>query len=306
MSETSQPSIHDSKSETGLEKLNHVQWSTNDYKIFIPTGRTCNVLTPGVYDILHSSNTGIYFQKIPINTDNIIRFPDSTSDIIVNEIKSFWEKEHVFKEFNLLYKRGIILYGPPGGGKSCTIQLIMKDVVERKGVVIRFTHPSIYNEGMRALREIQPDLPVVTIMEDIDSTIQCYNESDVLNILDGVNQLNKIVYIATTNYPEQLGARVICRPSRFDKRFEIGPPSAAARLVYFKHLIGGRDLEEINLEQWVEDTEEMSLAHLRELFIAVVILKNSYKDAIALLRDMMKEVDVKKYDQMGFLSHKKG
>jgi len=138
MGETGQPSIHDSKSETGLEKLNHVQWSTNDYKIFIPTGRTCNVLTPGVYDILHSSNIGIYFQKIPINTDNIIRFPDSTSDVIVNEIKSFWEKEHVFKEFNLLYKRGIILYGPPGGGKSCTIQLIMKDVVERKGVVIRF------------------------------------------------------------------------------------------------------------------------------------------------------------------------
>lgn len=304
MSETSQPSIHDSKSETGLEKLNHVQWSTNDYKIFIPTGRTCNVLTPGVYDILHSSNIGIYFQKIPINTDNIIRFPDSTSDIIVNEIKSFWEKEHVFKEFNLLYKRGIILYGPPGGGKSCTIQLIMKDVVERKGVVIRFTHPSIYNEGMRALREIQPDLPVVTIMEDIDSTIQCYNESDVLNILDGVNQLNKIVYIATTNYPEQLGARVICRPSRFDKRFEIGPPSAAARTVYFKHLIAGRDLEEVDLEQWVRDTEDMSLAHLRELFIAVVILKNPYRDAVLLLKDMLKEVDVKKYDQIGFLSKK--
>ena len=35
MGETGQPSIHDSKSETGLEKLNHVQWSTNDYKIFI-------------------------------------------------------------------------------------------------------------------------------------------------------------------------------------------------------------------------------------------------------------------------------
>lgn len=304
MGETGQPSIHDSKSETGLEKLNHVQWSTNDYKIFIPTGRTCNVLTPGVYDILHSSNIGIYFQKIPINTDNIIRFPDSTSDVIVNEIKSFWEKEHVFKEFNLLYKRGIILYGPPGGGKSCTIQLIMKDVVERKGVVIRFTHPSIYNEGMRALREIQPDLPVVTIMEDIDSTIQCYNESDVLNILDGVNQLNKIVYIATTNYPEQLGARVICRPSRFDKRFEIGPPSAVARAVYFKHLIAGSDLEEVDLEQWVRDTEDMSLAHLRELFIAVVILKNPYKDAVLLLKDMLKEVDVKKYDQIGFLSKK--
>jgi len=157
---------------------------------------------------------------------------------------------------------------------------------------------------MRALREIQPDLPVVTIMEDIDSTIQCYNESDVLNILDGVNQLNKIVYIATTNYPEQLGARVICRPSRFDKRFEIGPPSAVARAVYFKHLIAGRDLEEVDLEQWVRDTEDMSLAHLRELFIAVVILKNPYKDAVLLLKDMLKEVDVKKYDQIGFLSKK--
>ena len=282
-------------------KLTYTQWATSDCKVFMPTGHTRKGLIPGVYDIHSSPQLGIYFQKIPVNTDNIIRFPDSASDMVLEEIKNFWEKEDVFKEFELLYKRGIMLYGPPGGGKSCTIQLIMKDVVQRGGVVIKFTSPSLYTEGMRMLREIELNLPVVTIMEDIDSIIQCYSESEVLNILDGVNQLNKIVYLATTNYPEMLGPRIINRPSRFDKRFRIGAPSAESRKVYFKHLINGRDLE-IDLEKWVKDTEDMSIAHIRELFIAVIILGNSYDSALTLLKEMKEDIDEREYGKVGFHS----
>jgi DNA replication protein DnaC len=52
----------------------------------------------------------------------------------------------------LTYKRGIILWGPPGSGKSSTIQIIMKDVVERDGIVIRFGNPSIFTDGMRRFK----------------------------------------------------------------------------------------------------------------------------------------------------------
>lgn len=126
-------------------------------------------------------------------------------------------------------------------------------------------------------------------MEDIDSIIDSYNESEILNILDGVDQINKVVYLATSNYPERLGQRVLNRPSRFDKRFKMGHPKKDSRKVYFNHLIDKETQKEykIDIEKWVEDTEDMSIAHLKELFIAVCILGNSYEESIETLRNMI-------------------
>lgn len=267
------------------------QWSTADGSKFFPSSQTAKVLTPGVYDICTSQNMGIYFQKTPVLTTGIITFPETTSAKVVSEIQKFWEKEEIFRKYNLTYKRGIILWGPPGSGKSSTIQLIMRDVVERQGVVIKFGHPNLFIEGIRRFKEIQPDTPIVVLMEDLDSILEAYEESSVLNILDGVNQIEKVVFLATTNYPEKLGARIINRPSRFDKRFKIDVPNAESRKIYLEYIIGKEivsDLQ-IDLNLWVKDTEGFSIAHLKELFTAVVILGDSYKSALKSLVSMKED-----------------
>lgn len=264
----------------------YVQWSSSDGKMFIPSSKTQDKLTPGVYEIMSSPNIGIYFEKIPVLTTGLLRFPETNSESVVEEIQKFWKKEHLFKQYKLTHKRGIILWGPPGSGKSCTIQLIMRDVVEREGVVIKFTQPWLFCEGIRKFREIQPDTPVVVLMEDIDSILEVFNESEVLNILDGVNQIDKAVFLATTNYPEKLGARIINRPSRFDKRFKIGHPNAESRRIYFEYILGPKNVDNFNVKQWVKDTKDFSIAHLKELFTAVVILGDSYESALKSLRLM--------------------
>lgn len=176
-------------------------------------------------------------------------------------------------------------------GKSCTVQLIIKDVIDREGIVIKFNHPGLFVAGVRALREIQPETPVVVIMEDIDAILENYCESNVLNILDGCEQIDKMVFLATTNYPERLGARIINRPSRFDKRFKIGHPNAESRRLYFESLMKGnmRDLD-VDLEEWIRDTKGFSLAHLKELFVAVCILGDDYKATIRTLESMKEKV----------------
>jgi len=269
--------------KTGL-----IQWSTSDNQKFVPTSNTSAKLCPGVYEIKFSTSLGYYFQKLPVLDKGLIRFPNTTSDKIIDEIQKFWEREELFKEYKLNYQRGILLYGQPGGGKSCVIQLAVKDIIDRNGIVIKFTNPEAFNEGVRMFREIEPDTPLVVIMEDLDTTIQRYNESDVLNILDGVDQIQKVVYLATTNYPEVLGERIINRPSRFDKRFKIDYLDAESRLIYFKHIIGEERIASLNidLDLWVKDTEEFSIAHLKELFTSVIILGNDYEEALETLKDM--------------------
>lgn len=282
----------------------YCQWSTADNIIFKPTTKTCDKLIPGVYEIDMSPNVGLFFEKIPVRTEGLIRFPDSNSDAVIDEISKFWDREHIFKQHDLIYKRGIFLWGPPGSGKSCTLQLIMSDVVSRNGIVIRFDDPELFLDGMRAIRKIQPDMPVVVIMEDIDSIIEEHSESEVLNILDGVNEVHKVVFLATSNYPDKLGKRIVNRPSRFDKRFKIGMPNKASRQIYFEHLfekVSPEDKIRLNLdaEQWAKDMHDLSIAHMKELFVAVCILGDDYKEAVKTLQNMKENIDDKEYN-LGF------
>ena len=282
--------------------ISYKQWSSSDGTIFFPTGKTVRKLKPGVYEI-DRCQQGLFFEKIPVRTEGLLKFPDTKSEGVVHEVQKFWDREEVFRKYELTYKRGIILYGPPGSGKSCTVQLIMADVVERGGVVIEFHSPELFIDGLRKLRQIQPDTPVVTVMEDIDALLEMHNESEILNILDGVNEVDKVVFLATTNYPEKLGHRIINRPSRFDKRFRIGFPTEASRRMYFEHLIGRDNVTEldIDLDKWVKDTDKFSIAHLKELFVAVVILGDKYGDSVKTLQAMKEEVKDKDYpDHMGF------
>ena len=279
----------------------YCQWSTNDNRIFVPTTQTVNLLSPGVYEIGTSHSIGLFFEKIPIRTEGLIQFPDSNSDAVVSEIAKFWEREDVFTKYELIYKRGILLWGPPGSGKSCTLQLIIDDVVKRGGIVIRFDDPELFLDGMRALRKIQPDTPVVVMMEDIDSIIEVTSESEVLNILDGVNEVYKVVFLATTNYPDRLGGRIVNRPSRFDKRFKIDMPNKASRKLYFEHLFNksGDDVNDYDIDKWADDMKGLSIAHMKELFVAVVILGDDYEQAIDVLHHMQEDIDDREYN-MGF------
>lgn len=267
------------------------QWTSSDGVRYFPAGKTQPRLEPGVYEIKTCSN-GIYFEKIPVKTEGLIEFPETNSQKVVAEIQNFWGKESVFESQGLAYKRGIILWGPPGSGKSCTIQLVIADVTEKRhGVVFKLnTEPALFLEGVRIFREVQPHTPIVILMEDIDALIHTYDESEVLNILDGVDRVEKVVFLATTNFPEELGERIMNRPSRFDKRFKMPHPKAKSRRTYFEHLIGRGTVDKpVDLDKWVKDTENMSIAHLKELFIAVCILGEDYKETIDTLRAMVEE-----------------
>lgn len=278
----------DAEEKDNFRLSNVVQWSTGDDWRFIPSGKTKAALPPGFYNINQAPGIGIYFEKTPLKTEGLLRFPQANSDRVVSEISKFWNREEIFKQFKLVHKRGILLYGPPGSGKSCTIQLIMKDVVDREGIGVNFTNPFIFMEGIRLLRAIQPNTPVVVLMEDLDEILSRFSESDVLNVLDGVELLNKIVFIGTTNYPQELGPRIVNRPSRFDKRFKIGHPNEESRTIYLEHLFREHpDLRaKYDLAKWVADSEGFSLAHLKELFVAVVILEDDYEGAIKTLSSM--------------------
>lgn len=264
-----------------------VQWTTTDNSAFFPAARSVHALTPGLYEMHMTPDGRLFFNQVDIATEGLLTFPETASQKVTKEIETFWNREELFKDYKLSFKRGILLWGPPGSGKTCTIKLAINDLIKRKGVVIKFCRPEIFAEGMRIFREIQPKTPVIVLMEDIDSILDHYCESDVINILDGVDMIEKVCFLATTNYPEKLGERILNRPSRFDKRFHIGMPSEESRRIYLKNLLNGK---KIDIEKWVKDTENFSIAHLKELFVAVCILEDEYSEALKTLKEMSDKI----------------
>lgn len=262
------------------------QWMTDDDTQFCPAGKTVKELPPGMYAIFEDPRRGIVFDKVPIKTQGLLKLSGTDSSEVCSEISDFWGKEDRYRAHKIAYKRGILLWGPPGTGKSCTLQLVVEDVVARGGICVIFDDPYAFRRAMRRFREIQKDTPVVVIMEDIDSTIEEFSETEVLNILDGLENVDKMVFLATTNHPEKLGHRICNRPSRFDRRFKIDFPTKDDRRTYLESLNVEGILDATKIRKWVKDTEGFTFAHIKELFVSVAILGNQYNSALDGLRRM--------------------
>lgn len=275
------------------------QWASHPGGKYTPTMPTVSKIPPGFYEIGYDGHIGVYFEKKRVSTDELYQLPSLELTDIINDIETFWKKSEKYKEYGFLHKRGILLYGDPGTGKSGIIQLCTKYLVDQmEGIVINLTNGDQldwYSQVVGSFRSIEPDRPIIVILEDIDGIAGegSWSTSMLLNLLDGVKQIENVVYIATTNYPQKLEERITNRPSRFDRRYEVGMPSEEVRRSYLLHKLNTEDLKEINIDEWVRRTDKMSLAHLRELVISVVAMGNSFESTIDRLNGLKKTPSIK-------------
>jgi predicted AAA+ superfamily ATPase len=303
--------------EDDLESIDthtHTQWSVLQNDQFAPSYVSISHVPSGLYEMKWNSSLQTWvIAKQALNIDELYELPSPEIESILSDIKIFWRKRETYKEYNFVHKRGILLYGDPGCGKSGIIQLCVKNLIEEEnGIVINIKEDEDFKafvEFVPTIRTIEPERPLIVILEDIDSLAgeDRYSTTKLLNILDGVKQIENVVYIATTNYPEKLQERITNRPSRFDRRYEVQMPSRAIRESYIKNKLSDDDLKNINLEEWLDSSEDMSLSHLKELVISVIVMGKDFKESLATLNALSDKPKIKggkKKSGIGFSSSK--
>lgn len=259
------------------------QWGRVGSKSFKAFSVTHTKLPPGCYTITEDRNDGspLFIEKT-LKTDTILRFKDGLSNTFLKEIDDFWDKEEAFKQNGFLHRRGYLLYGTQGTGKSSIVWQVAKDVVDRGGIVFVCDVPRFFTKGLSVFRDVESKRPIVCVFEDIDAIIGKFGESEILSLLDGDSQIDRVINIATTNYPEKLDKRIVSRPRRFDRVMKIEVPSDEVRIAFLKAKLP----KSANFNEWKRKTKGLSFAALTEALISVLCLGNKLDATVEILKEI--------------------
>lgn len=269
---------------TGSSKLerHYMQWlkSSNSFK---PVGDVVlqATLPPAAYQV-QSSMEGIYFERVEPKTDNLMIFEKSSMQKVVEEIDRFWNQKAAYDALGLMHNRGILLYGPPGTGKSICLQQVSELMVTRGDVVFFTKSASTIAEGLKALRQIEPDRRAVVAFEEADELAR-YDESSLLRLMDGDMKLDKVLFLGTTNYIDRMSPRML-RPGRFDKKVYVAPPTMEQRVQYLT-VKAGKVATPAQIEDMARKTDGLSFGHLRELVAGVFAIGDPMPEVLARLRE---------------------
>ncbi len=261
-----------------------IQWKVAAPGVFEACGTTYRTLPSGAYGCILNQFGDPQLVTKDLQVDDLIDFANSLPSKILAEIDSFWSLGDKFKRYGYLHRRGYLLYGPQGSGKSSMVHQVVHRVIKAGYLAVFCEHPGLLTRAMEVFRKVEPNRPLVCLFEDIDAIIEIHGDSELLQWLDGSHQIDKVINIATTNYPERLDRRIVSRPRRFDRIIKIEAPAEEIRRVYFSKKLP--DLPQEDLDKWVKMTDGLSFAALAELVISVVCLGNSLEDSIQVLRHL--------------------
>ena len=214
--------------------------------------------------------------------DDVILHPEMKKALI-NDVEGFFDNEAEYREFAVPFKRGIILHGSPGNGKSLSIKALMHSLSSRPNPI-----PTLYvksfagcHNDFYAIREVfekaRETTPCLLVFEDLDSLVKEKFRSFFLNEVDGLEDNDGLMIIGSTNYLERLDPSITKRPSRFDRKYHFTLPAHAERVRYAEYwrskLIKNRKVDfPDGLASAIADlTDGFSFAYLKEAFITSLL-----------------------------------
>ena len=160
-------------------------------------------------------------------------FSEDVQNAIETSIFTPIEKSQKCRELKIPLKRGILLSGPYGTGKTLASNVSAKKCIDNGWTFLYCQHADELGEMVRFAKHYEP---AVIFCEDIDREVEgerTVEMDDILNIIDGIeSKHSEIMIILTTNHVENIN-KALLRPGRLDAVINVLPPDskAAQRLV---------------------------------------------------------------------------
>jgi hypothetical protein len=212
----------------------------------------------------------------PVTWDDI-SLPEPARKLILANTVGMLEKRELYRRHGVPLKRGVLLHGEPGTGKT----MIGKALAGMNLATFLWVTAADVSDTarMKRLFELARELsPTILFLEDLDLYAGERGENlvggpalgELLGQMDGLADNDGLIFIATTNDLNAIEPAVRERPSRFDVVLEIGPPDRAGRRQILSRLLQSAEPGEERLDSAADLTAGLTGAQLREIaFLAL-------------------------------------
>jgi cell division protease FtsH len=264
-------------------------------------------------------NGGIDFLAVKDKSwDSVVLDFKIKTEIKANTI-GFLQQSECWIKYGIPLKRGVLLAGEPGTGKTIICKALM---AEADGITCITTNAYGLNEDeyITLLYELAQDLcPCIVFIEDIDLIGQNRMEFgyqsgpallSLLAVLDGIEEKRNIVTVATTNCLETLDKALSQRPSRFDRIIKLSVPLVEQRRELIRHICLHIPLDEEVQEYIALKTENCTPAYVQEIVYGLVIQQPATQNELRFSHDevdyLISSITNKNRHRIGFTANGTG
>jgi len=234
---------------------------------------------------------GVKVHRLGSLTRDDVILPPGTLELLDRNVLGFVANRAALGRFEMSTKKGLLFYGPPGTGKTHTIRYLAGSLPDHTTFLIAAEQVGQLSEYMTLARLLQPSLVVV---EDVDLIARQRTEqhnaatesllNKLLNEMDGLTEQSDILFILTTNRPEDLEAALASRPGRIDQAIEFPLPDEIGRGKLIRLYARGIIVSDELVAEIVRRTRGVSAVFIKELMrrSAQFHLTNNGTDILAL------------------------
>lgn len=220
------------------------------------------------------SGTGsqsLKFHHIPTITRDQIILPEGLLRRIEKQTVDVGQYSQALKNAGRKLKRGILLHGKPGTGKTMTAMYLASAMKERTVMLVTGRGQGLIQRTCFFARWLEPAMVIIEdvdlIAEERSSQNQCNTGVllELMNEMDGLSDDVDVLFVLTTNRPEILEPALAARPGRVDQAYEVPLPDADCRKRMFDVYSKGLTVKVENMEVFIKRTAGASGAFIGEL-----------------------------------------
>jgi hypothetical protein len=191
---------------------------------------------------------------------------DAQKQQIITTVNGFLASKELYAKRKVPWKRGLVFWGPRGNGKTSALKVIMSIYDQLKPVTIQAGHSAMDEVLDDAFQYAADHAPALLFFEDLQELMQEIDTSHFLQLLDGVENRDGLLIVATGNDFRNLEDNIMSRPRRFDKKIEFPLPNKELAAKYlrkwFEDAMSNEEYEKVLSKALAK---KFTYAHLQEI-----------------------------------------
>lgn len=224
------------------------------------------------------------FHERPTMTPEDLVLPASTFADLRRQVVGVARNSDRLRAAGQHLKRGLLLYGPPGVGKTHSVRYLVSELTGT--TVVELTGDTLHaiREACSVARSLQPSMIVVEDVDLIAEERDRYGGQTpllftLLNEMDGLDEDADVVFLLTTNRADLLEPALASRPGRVDQAVHIDLPDRESRRRLVELYRGSLEVDLSRLDTVLDRTERVTASFLKELLRRSAVVAAERGDA---------------------------